>query len=174
MYSPVMESFLSKENIKLHLSHLNDLKLKYSILEKSCPILHKKRYSDVYSMKLSREVKQEALELLYKIEAHEIYFSSFCEKNQRCDFLRKYFPSKEAFLYEIFLLAKTSKSDFLFISTVKKGKPVISFEEDTLMFNPLLVLDLAEHSYFGDYGFDREEYIRRAISVLDLAKLENR
>ena len=108
MYSPIMETFLSKETIKLHLSHLNDLKLKYSILEKSYPPLHNQRYFDVNSMWLSREVKQEALNLLYKIEAHELYFSSFCEKEYKCDFLKKYFSSKEAFMYDTFLLAKAS------------------------------------------------------------------
>jgi Fe-Mn family superoxide dismutase len=32
---------------------------------------------------------------------------------------------------------------------------------------PLLVIDLWEHAYFIDYGFDRAEYVRRVASLLD-------
>ena len=41
------------------------------------------------------------------------------------------------------------------------------------MEKPLVAIDLAEHAYFGDYGFCREEYIKAAILHLDLSKISD-
>ena len=42
-----------------------------------------------------------------------------------------------------------------------------------IMEKPLVAIDLAEHAYFGDYGFCREEYIKAAILHLDLSKISD-
>ena len=35
----------------------------------------------------------------------------------------------------------------------------------------ILSLDVSEHAYFADYGFRREDYIRAAVSRLDLKRI---
>ena len=174
MYSVAMEGFLSKENIKMHTCYLNELKLKCSILEKSCPDLIGKDLSEIKSLRISRDLKESALKIKFQIMAHEIYFSSFAENVGRCDFLKKYYSSKESFLYELFVSAKYCETEFLFIYAEKNGRPVIADGGKRLVERPVLALDLCEHSYFSDYAFNKDEYIKRAVNSLDLSKLEIR
>lgn len=167
MYSLAMEFFLSKENLNLHFSYLNDLKLKYSILEKSGVFQGGNKIKGNYS-----EVKKEAKNLRKEIDLHEIYFSSFAKNSPKCDFLKRFYSSKESFLYEIFVTAKHCESDFLIISRNKIGKPFISNSDDFSGVTSILALDLSEHAYFFDYAFNKDEYIKRALNYLDLSKLE--
>ena len=63
---------------------------------------------------------------------------------------------------------------FIFLSGDEVySKSVKSAEEIFLngRISPCLCIDLYEHAYFGDYGFDRKRYISAALSVLDLSKL---
>ena len=163
-----MTNFLSKDNLALHLSYLNTFKLKLSILQKSDP-----KIADMDSYCGSKVLRRDALKLKSEIDAHEVYFNSFSDKAFKCDFLKKYYSSKEAFCYDVFVQAKECESDFLFIGKGKYGKPEIFLRGDGSRFTPCLAIDLSEHSYFLDYAFDREEYIRRAVSYLDLSRLEN-
>ena len=41
------------------------------------------------------------------------------------------------------------------------------FERDT----PTLALDISEHAYFADYGFERDNYLKSAVARLDINKL---
>ena len=36
---------------------------------------------------------------------------------------------------------------------------------------PALAIDVSEHAYFLDYGFDKQRYIMAALPFLDLSKL---
>ena len=77
-------------------------------------------------------------------------------------------------MYELLLAAKDSRSEFLFICRDKHGKPVIASDKYTDViqkYTPCLAIDLCEHAYFWDYGFEKEEYIRRAIEHIDLLKI---
>ena len=169
MYGSAMELFLSKESLNLHLSYLNDLKLKYSILEKSLPCEKVRNFRSSLC-----DLKRDAQRLRREISLHEIYFSSFSEKKRKCEFLKRYYSSKEAFLYEIYIKAKSCASSFLTITVGKTGKPFVCETENLDSLEPCLALDLSEHAYFSDYAFNRDEYVRRALSYIDFSKLENK
>ncbi len=175
MFYDGMLTFLSRDNIMLHLSFLEKLKLKYSILEKSYEGIKGKTLVQIPKLRIPIDVREEAIATLSEIESHNLYFSSFSDKTYVCKEIREYYSSEEAFLYEIFEEAVKSKGNFLFVCRDGRGKPMIfsdkSFAELYQKYKPLLALDLCEHSYFIDYGFDREEYLRRAVGKLDLLKL---
>ena len=177
MCSDSMLSFLSRDNCVLHSSYLEKARLKYSILEKSFEELKGKCAKDILNMRLPRELKAEALHLLSEIESHELFFASFAERNNKCELIRKYYSSEESFLYEIYEKALKAFGDFLYICLDTRGKPTIATNSKLFelypRLEPKLCLDLCEHSYFMDYGFEREEYLRAAISHLDLIKLLN-
>ncbi|MBO7196943.1 MAG: hypothetical protein J6V80_06450, partial [Clostridia bacterium] len=59
-----MNQFLSEENIKRHLEHLREYKLKLSILVKSIPELKGLSFAEILKSDIKREVKNEASELL--------------------------------------------------------------------------------------------------------------
>lgn len=168
-------TFLSKENINLHTSYVESLRLKYSILQKSCDGLLDWDVTKLFKMRLPHDLKEEAIRLLSLIESHKLYFSSFCENTHVCREIRSYYSSEQAFMYEMLLAAKDSREDFLFVCRDNHGKPIIASDKkytDVIQkYTPCLAIDLCEHSYFLDYGFDREEYIRRAIEHIDLLKL---
>ena len=42
-----------------------------------------------------------------------------------------------------------------------------------LKYDVRLAVDLCEHAYFYDYGFDKKSYLKAALSSLDLSKIEN-
>ncbi len=78
-------------------------------------------------------------------------------------------------MYELLCHAKSSRSEFVFvykptrreikIKDMKEGFDAFIGEE------PVLALDIAEHTYFLDYQFKRDEYLRRATSHLAISKL---
>lgn len=175
MYNEEMLTFLSLDNIMLHLSFLERLKLKYSILEKSCETLAGKNCHELFKLRIPLEVKDEAVTLRSEIEAHELYFSSFSKNASVCKEIRAYYSSEEAFLYEVLVSAMNSKADFLFVSPDHRGKPTVftdvTYADICQKNTPCLAVDLCEHSYFLDYGFEREEYLRRAVGHLALSKL---
>ena len=72
-------------------------------------------------------------------------------------------------LYEAEVMARTINCGFIYIYINKIGKIEISSdaEEVFINFNPILALDMYEHSYFLDYGFKKDKYIRAALSYFD-------
>ena len=170
-----MLGFLTEENLRLHLSYLEDLKLKYSILIKSCPQIGGKNISELYKIRVKNDIRHEALALLSEIEAHELYFSSFSEKITECKAIRDYYSSEEAFKYEIFEAAINSKDSFLFVCLDVRGKPNIVCGKESFdlfyTYKPVLAIDMCEHSYFYDYAFERDEYLRRSITHLNLSRV---
>ena len=65
-----MKMFLSEENVKKHLEHFRNLRLRFSVLEKSIPELKGKDISAVSKLSISRKIKDEALELLWPIPGY--------------------------------------------------------------------------------------------------------
>lgn len=175
MNKAVLREFLSEDNLNLHISHLKSESLRYSILEKSINKLSGLTIYEIARSGLKREERKEAISRLSYIESHKCYFDSFAHLNKKCDSLRRYFGSEEKFLYEIFEVARRGENGFTFVYVDNKGKPMIELASPHsayLRFSPILALDLYEHAYFLDYGFEREKYLRSAISRLDIEKLE--
>ena len=172
--SDVMRNFLSENTIKGHREYLSNLYLKYSVLQKSEPRLSDISLDKIHRLNLNYDIKSEAVMLASDIKAHEIYFSSFSDGREKYEKIKKKYTSADSLRYEILCAAKRAPHGFLFVYT-ERGKAVIRLSEKPPYFNraqPALALDLCEHSYLFDYGFNREEYFRRAIGYLDLSKIE--
>lgn len=170
-----MNMFLSEDNIKRHLAHFRNYKLKMSILEKSIPELRGRTMSEIARMPLDRAAKEEALKLLFPIKAHECFFNSFSEVPVKSETVLKAYPSMENFAYELYLEAMANGCGFLFVY-LDRGAPKTLFmdryDKAFLKIEPLFALDLFEHTYFLDYGFEKERFVRAAIMYLNTARLD--
>lgn len=176
METEAMNLFLSEENIRRHKEHLHKERLKYSILEKSEPQLKEKKIKEILRMNIGREVKDEAILRLSYIKAHECFFSSFFSSKKQ-SILKKSNLASEKLLYDIFLCASEKEHCFLFLYSDRKGNIRWLFSNLTdgafIKYHPQLALDLYEHTYFLDYGFDKKRFLRNALAHLNLSSLDN-
>ena len=170
-----MNLFLSEGNIKRHLEHLREKRLCYSILEKSMPQLRDLTMNEIIRLNIDREVKEEALSLLWYIKSHECFFDSFSENHPVGNISRL---SAEKLLYEVYTEAMRRDHGFLFVSLDKQGIPRLTFsmgnDGSFIKYEPILALDLYEHTYFFDYGFDKKRFLQNAIKYLNISSLDKR
>lgn len=167
--------FLSERNIEMHKEYLNTLILKYNVFLKSYPELTGRDVKGIFKTRIPRRERAEAEKLYSEIVAHKLYFSSFSDRNISSERIKKEYGSVASFLYFIAEECKKADKGFLFICDDGKSLSAFAAEysEDILRTkNAVLALDLCEHAYFYDYGFDKESYILNAISHFDLRKIE--
>lgn len=171
----VMNFFLSEENVKLHIEHLRTLRLKYSVLEKSLPELKGKEMTVIARSAINRKIKEEALELLWQIKSHELFFNSFAENQTWSEEIRKHNSSRERFVYDLLMEARGKDCGFLYVYPDRRKKLMTvytdRFDGAFVKYEPRLCLDLYEHTYFSDYGFKKEKYLRNALMYLDTSRL---
>ena len=168
----MITEFLSEENIALHKEYVRQKRLKYSILQSSFPKLCDADVKELFGMRLSRRDRRDALALLPEIILHDVFFTSFCEeKYERSSLVASLYGSEAAYLNELYKLAKNSSVGFLIIGRGARFSAVTDYADALRYERPLLALDLCEHAYFLDYGFDRERYLVNALSQLDLKKI---
>ena len=170
-----MNEFLSEENIALHREYLRNKRLKYSILEGSIPALKGANVRDVLRMRLKQYDRRDALVLLPEIKVHELFFSSFSSARfPHSDLVCDGWGNEAAFLNEIFRVGMTLGCGFVCIYFSGARITVRGFVNclDVFKFGePLLALDVFEHAYFMDYGFDKERYLISALPYLDITKI---
>ena len=171
--------FLSEKSILLHKEFLETQRRRYSIFEKSFPNIVGRSIFEIYSMRsLKYRDKEDMLELIASVRMHELYFSSFASEPTSAEWIKEYYSSCDAFLYEALLLGRDSDNGFLVFYLDCRGKPRVAYTKHgvdiLLRVTPILVLDICEHSYFLDYGFDRGEYLRRALGFLDISRLNHK
>lgn len=174
-----MLQFLTEENLEIHKEFIRQKKLKLSILEKSIDGIKNKNISEISRQKLNREDKREALELLSEITLHEIFFSSFGNKKYpQSHLVSTGFGSEAAFLNAVYRACLELNFGFVVIYSKSERIVIESTERELyrllLHSDPILAVDVSEHSYFLDYGFDKERYLTYALPYLDLTKLNNR
>lgn len=176
-YEP-MKLFLSESNIKRHLDHLREERLRYSILEKSLPMLNGKSISQIVRLNINREIKDEAISRLWYIKAHECFFNSFCNIPSMSDNVQEHYKSREKFVFDLYTDAVEAHHGFLFVYLDRQGVPKWIFADKYdgafIRYEPILALDLYEHAYFLDYGFEKKLFLRNALMYLNLASLDNR
>lgn len=174
MNTEPMKLFLTEESIREHLGYLKHLKAKLSINEKSIPKLKGKTTRDILSMRIPRALSREMCEIKNRILSHEIYFSSFSEDRRSLDNIKRLHGTADSYRYEIFERANKSRCEFIYI-TQNRGRTNITECNDIsspeLLDGVKLCIDLSEHSYFLDYRFDRERYLKSACYYLDLSRL---
>ena len=170
-----MNLFLSEGNIKRHLEHLREKRLCYSILEKSVSELRNRTINEITRLNIDRAVKDDAIAILWYIKSHECFFDSFTNNQFTGKFSRL---SAEKLLYEVYTEAMEKEHGFLFISLDKQGIPRITFSDRNdgsfIKYEPILALDLYEHTYFLDYGFDKRRFLQNAIKYLNISSLDKR
>ena len=167
-------NFLSEANVALHKEYLRTLKLKRVIFEKSYSGISDVGFKREYELNIPRSEKDELFELNRKIISHELFFSSFGASGRRCEAVKNAYGSEAKFLYVLLCGCLESRGEFMYIFLDKNGE--IRFTDDyrKLKVIPKIAVDLCEHAYFYDFGFDRHEYLRKALSRLDLLKIANK
>ncbi len=172
-----MTEFLSDGSTALHREFLRQLKLKYSILEKSIKGLKNRNINDIARQKLNRKDKEDALTLLGEIKAHEIFFASFGKNTYvPCPCVRQRFGSEAALMNELYKCARDLRCGYAAVCLSRREINVVGAEEGRTLYDfgePVLVVDVCEHAYFTDYGFDKEAYLYRAIPYLDFTKVSD-
>ena len=171
-----MLSFLIGDAAEAHREYLRTLKLKYSILEKSIDGIAGKTLSEIQLKRLSLKDREDVVKLYTDIRLHEIYFSSFSDKKFSASALaREKYGSESALLNLIY--KKAMSLPFGFVSVrVERGSILVDAESENFEHfrygEPELAIDLAEHAFFQDYGFNKERYLIEALEFLDLSRLE--
>ena len=169
-------NFISEENRKIHEKYLRELKLKMSIFEASYPQISGKGCREILRADFRRVERERAALLRAEIMAHEIFFTSFQLSSGRSIKVCKGWGSEANFLYRIMCDAKEYRDGFIFVYLDGLNNVKYNITNDILrqfmIFNPILAVDICEHSYFLDYLFDRDEYIKNALSGLNLSKIE--
>jgi len=169
-----MSGFLSEDTVRGHVEYYRRLRCRCSIFEKSVPEIRGCTIRRLMEMRIDCRMKNEILPSFIAAKSHELYFSSFCEGRKICPKIKEYYSSEAAFLYELFQLARGMSGGFLYVARDRCGKPVGIPEEEIRSyrgFSPCLALDMAEHAYFPDYGFEKERYISAALSRLNLCEI---
>ena len=165
--------FLTEEALAKHRDYLKTLNLKYSILKKSVACLEGKSIVEISRLRIERDIKSEALTLLYEIVMHDCFFCSFSEDKGyiSSDTVREQYKNEANLLNLIYKTAMNVNHGFLIVYTdngrIKLGEGSL----DRLLCGygkPMLALDLCEHCYYPDYGFDKREYLLSSIPYLRL------
>jgi superoxide dismutase len=170
-----MNRFLSEESIALHKEYVRLQRLKYSIIESAVPMLKDADVMDVYRMKMTSRDRRDALDLLSEIKLHELFFSSFSDRiYPRSPLVGSAYGSEADFLNFIYKRALALPHGFVLVYLVGDRielREVIAPLDAFSSHTPTLALDVCEHVYFTDYGFDKERYLSLALPYLDLARL---
>lgn len=170
-----MNRFLSDESIATHSDYVRIKRLKYSIIESSVPKLKGARIRDVCRMRLAPYDKRDALELLSEIALHELFFASFSHSPYPAsDAVRRAYGSEANFLNGIYKQAMSLPYGFLLVYSFGgriEVRECTDLKSAYYRSAPVLALDVCEHVYFSDYGFDKERYLLAALPYLDLTRL---
>lgn len=170
-----MLPFLSEENYEMHMEYLRTLRLKYSIYKDDSTSTKNRNKNDILRQNIKNIRNDKSASLLLEITLHDVFFNSFSDGRLfSSDFLVRSFGSEAGFLNQVFQRCMDLESGFLCVFTTEGGIHFGSSRESSLFLKygiPNIAIDLCEHAYFLDYGFDRERYLRSAISYLDASKL---
>ncbi len=170
-----MNRFLSEQAIFAHKEYVRTLRMKYSILEDSIPDIKNADIDKIRALRINNRDKEEALSLLGEIKCHDMYFTSFdADMGLNSPLARRQYGSEDALA--MCILYEAMKKDVKFVSTgIKQGRISIHASKDYHthfdIHTPKLMIDVEEHAYFWDFGFDKERYVKSALLYLNLANL---
>ena len=169
-----LSEFLSERNVALHKEYLENCRMRLSILAKSGYNISGMRYPELCRARLGN-ARDEILTVARDTYLHEIYFDSFGKGGEIAECIKPQYHTTASFLYELERAAMSEDGGFLIVTRGQRG---VDFSHNTsfaapMRYEPCLAIDLAEHAYFLDYGFDKLAYVRAALSRLRLSKLDN-
>lgn len=167
--------FLSEDSVARHKEYIRQIRLKYSILQKSEILLKNHDIKEIPWQKLPTDIQTEAFLYLSEIELHDLFFSSFTDLTflplpEKCTG----YANTQGLLNHLYRLGCEGVGGFL--AVYKIGRKIIAKRltppyRELLTIRPVLALDLAEHAYFPDYSFDKERYLLAALPHLDVSRL---
>ena len=172
-----MLPFVSEENYAKHKAEVEKRRLRLHVLEKSCP--EAPRLDAAGIMRRQRRIPDAVsmASLRADVDLHRLYFDSFSERVMiPSTAARSFFGSEAALLSS--MLREGMKLAYGFVCLVRDKRGVLSVRaaSDILeMYNgavPMLAVDLCEHAYYADYGFDKERYLKAALPHLRLNVLD--
>ena len=168
--------FISDRNRDIHKGELMKMKHKRSIFEKSYHTTFNS-VNDAFQKAVPQREREELYGLLCDIALHEIYFSSFLPHRGVSELIKKRYGSEAAFVYSLYECAREADGGFLLVFSDERGRVEFCAGRDygALLRKrmPILALDREEHAYFLDYQFERESYIRAALSEFNISKIQN-
>ena len=166
-----LSEYLSEEALNIHREHLRKQCLLYSVFEKMYPEIREKKIREIAKTRINDRAEIE--DLYFDILYHKLYFSSFGKKFQTSNAVKKRFRTESLFLYELLQAAKNERGGFILVHCSSGTVDyLISSNKSARRIEPVLAIDLCEHAYFLDYGFNREEYLKNIISSLNLSILD--
>ncbi|MBE6643984.1 MAG: hypothetical protein E7612_01235 [Ruminococcaceae bacterium] len=166
-----LSEYLSCEALNMHREYFKKQCLRYSVLKKMYPEICRNEICEF--ARIRTKDRAEIEELYFDILYHKLYFSSYGKQYQFSEAVKKRFKSQASFLYELLQAGKDEKYGFILIY-VKGGYAdfVISTNSKARRIEPVLSVDLCEHAYFSDYGFDKEKYLKDILASLNLGMLD--
>ena len=170
-----MQRFLSEENITLHRDYVRVKRLKYSIIESSVSALKDADIGEIFRMKIDSRDKRDAITLLSEIKLHEIFFSSFSDSPYpRSESVANGYGNEANFLNLLYKEAMALPYGFILVYQLGQRievKRTYAFPSALRYTYPSLAIDVCEHAYFMDYGFDKERYLVSLLPYLNIALL---
>ena len=169
-----MKEVLSTRSIELHKEYLREQRLKLSIFEKSYPGIVGLPNSRLGALRLPRREKEQIVALRNRVNAHELFFSSFLEtKYNESEIVKRQLGDISYLLNRVYKLCMDSYGGIVYIVVKGKGVFLEHKTEDEEPSNlPVLAIDNCEHTYFLDYGFNKEEFLSRLLPYLALSKID--
>lgn len=164
--------FISESNRMRHKEALGQDILRLGIIERSVPEVAVAEPVKIARMRVPGLDMRAAAELKASIILHKVFFGSFLSEGfSQSAAVRLSFGSERSLCER--MLGEGLALRLGFAALVKyDGKLAISASESALgvlkLGDPLLAVDLFEHAYYGDFGFDKEAYLRAALSRLKL------
>ena len=171
-----MLRFISEDNYAMHVEYLNALKVKLSALTKITPELDHPKVLSAKRCARDRELLN-GMRLVGEIRLHEAYLESFGEREfQRSAVADRVFGSSAELLGRLYRLALDIPYGFVGVTVDKKGRigefSLTDYAQLDLNGTVVLAVDVCEHAYFMDYGFDKERYLKRALAYLSVERLD--
>ena len=168
-----MLPFISEENYMMHLEYVNQLRIKLCALEKIINVSTVRR-----RRRIGEENAEKEMRVKNEVRLHDAYFASFSEREfARSPFVQRVFGSENELLMMLYKAAMKATHGFVGVEGHLNGKLCVFSCSDYVKlnekFNPILAIDVCEHAYFYDFGFDKERYIRRALAHLSLDRIDD-
>jgi len=172
-----LDAVLSERTLLIHKEYLKSLKLQLSVYEASYPFIKGKRLCELSRLlpRLPRWEREGFLSLKADALCHELYFSSFGMPYQVSQAVKRDFGSEASFLYELVSYCDARNEKFVIVYREREKIKLCGggYNELMKLEKPLFAIDLCEHSYFLDYGFDRKGYLTNLVSYINIGKIDN-
>lgn len=165
--------FLSEIAVGEHIAYRKLLAARLSLLKKSFPKRQSLGTEDILATRLFG-AEREMYPVAAEIVLHDVFFSSFSKKKGKTPPALRRYSSDAAFRYALLTQAREGREGFLSVYIDRRGDAraeLVLPPDFRLTHSPRLAVDLSEHAYFYDFGFDKEKYLEAALAMLDLSKL---